>query len=339
MRNYNPLLLKSILLSVIILSLLSCQPSKKIKIGFCLDSFEQSRWHKDSLYFATKAREMGNDVLITVANGNQEVQNMQAEELLEKGVDILVIVPVDHKVSAEIVKNAHTRNVKVISYDRLIKNCNVDFYISFDNIKVGEQMASYVVNQFPKANVVILNGPTTDNNSLLYKTGILNILQPNIEKGDIKILSDYYAKCWSIDEGARMTDEFLKKQKTLPDAIIAQNDALAEGVVKTLRNNNLDGKILVTGQDAELSALQRINSGSQSVTIYKPIKLLAFAAVELANKLVKNEKITGLAEPINNGKKLVPSILLTTKAVDKKNLESTIIKDGFYSAEEITGKK
>ncbi len=308
-------------------------PNAPVKIGFSMDTLKEERWQRDKELVERRAKEVGAEVSVAVANGDDRLQINQAENLLTQGVDVLIVAPHNGEIAASIVEAAHRQKVPVISYDRLIKNSDVDLYVSHQVEKIGEMQAKYALDRVPKGNYVLIGGAPTDNNALLLRKGQMNILKPAIDRGDIKIISDQFAKEWRADEALRITEDALTKTGNDIQAIVASNDGTAGGAISALPNS-LVGKVLVTGQDAQLDAVQRIAEGRQTMTIYKPIQPLAFSAVEAAIKLAKGEKVDA-ADRINNGKLDVPSILQEPIAVDKNNLDATLIKDGYHKMEEV----
>ncbi len=309
------------------------QPGAPVRIGFSMDTLKEERWQRDKQLVEQRARELGAELDVQVANGDDSVQTKQADNMLTKGVDVLIVAPHNGEIAASIVEAAHRQKVPVISYDRLIKNSDVDLYVSHQVEKIGEMQAKYALDRVPKGNYVLIGGAPTDNNALLLRKGQMNILKPAIDRGDIKIISDQFAKEWRADEALRITEDALTKTGNDIQAIVASNDGTAGGAISALPNS-LVGKVLVTGQDAQLDAVQRIAEGRQTMTIYKPIQPLAFSAVEAAIKLAKGEKVDA-ADRINNGKLDVPSILQEPIAVDKNNLDATLIKDGYHKMEEV----
>jgi D-xylose transport system substrate-binding protein len=301
-----------------------------IIIGFSMDTLEEERWLRDRDLFKEAVERLGVEVKVLAANGDDALQIMQAETLINEGVDLLVVVPHNAVAAAAIVHKAHLNGVKVVSYDRLIKNANIDLYISFDNEKVGELQAKAITKLVPKGKYVYIGGAETDNNAHLFKKGVFNVLQPFIDKGDITIVYDQWTKDWVPTNAYNNMKRALIANNNDIDAVIAANDATAGGVIQALAERGLAGKIPVTGQDAELSAVQRIVEGTQTMTVYKPINALAEMAAELAVKLAKGEEIVATSKVIN-GKVQVPSVLLLPIAVDKENITETIILDGFHS--------
>jgi D-xylose transport system substrate-binding protein len=308
--------------------------SGKIRIGLSMDTLKEERWQKDRDIFVKRAEELGAEVLVQAADGKDETQIKQAESLLTQGIDVLVVIPHNAEVSSTIVDAAKRQNIPVISYDRLIKNSEPDLYISFDNEKVGEMQAQYLVEKAPKGNYILIGGAQTDNNAKLFRQGQMKVLQPFIDKGDIKIVADQWARDWLADEALKHTENALTMSNNDVVAVVASNDGTAGGVIQALNTQKLNGKVLVSGQDADLAALQRIVDGSQTMTVYKPVSLLAAKAAESAVALAKKEKIE-TKDKVNNGKMDVPSILLKPISVDKNNLDETVIKDGYQKREDI----
>ncbi|MGH9456958.1 MAG: sugar ABC transporter substrate-binding protein [Thermoanaerobaculia bacterium] len=307
-----------------------------IRIGFSMDTLKEERWQRDKALVEQRAKEVGAILDVQVANGDDSVQTKQAENMLIKGVDVLIVAPHNGAVAASIVQSAHRRGVPVIAYDRLITNADVDLYISHQVEKIGELQAQYALDRVPKGNYVLIGGSPTDHNALLLREGQMNVLQPAIDRGDIRIISDQFAREWKAEEALRITEDALTRTGNDIDAIVASNDGTAGGAISALQAAGLAGEVLVTGQDAQKDAVQRIVRGTQTMTIYKQIQPLAFGAVEAAIKLAKGEPVETTAT-INNGKIDVPAILLEPIAVDRSNLDGTIIADGYHDREEIYG--
>lgn len=308
-------------------------PNDPIFIGLSMDTLKEERWTRDKVLIEQRAKELGAQLIVDVAQGNDTTQVQQAEAMLTKGVDVLIIVPHNGEVWTPTIEKARRQGVPVISYDRLIKNVEVELYVSHQVVKIGEMQAKYALDHTPKGNYILIGGSQTDNNALLLRKGQMSLLQPAIDRGDIKIVADQYARDWLPSEAHRITEDALTKSGNDVQVIVASNDGTAGGAVSALPPN-LVGKVLVTGQDAQLDACQRIAEGRQTQTIYKPIKPLAFSAVESAIKLARGEKLDA-PDKINNGKMDVPSILQVPISVDKANLLQTVIKDGYNSLEEV----
>jgi D-xylose transport system substrate-binding protein len=305
-----------------------------IKIGLSLDTLQEERWQKDRDLFKAAAEALGATVDVQAANSDDAKQIAQAESLISQGVDVLVVVPHNAEATAAIVEKAHAAGIKVMAYDRLIKNSDVDLYISFDNERVGEMQAEAITKLVPKGKYVYIGGSEADNNAHLFKKGAFNVLQPLIDKGDIEVVFDQFTKEWNPANALANMENALTANNNKIDAVIAANDGTAGGVIQALAAQGLAGKVPVSGQDAELAAAQRIVEGTQSMTVYKPIKALAEKAAELAVKMGKGEDL-GADKKVNNGKIDVPSVLLDPQAVDKSNIDATIIADGFHKKEDV----
>lgn len=307
---------------------------EKVRIGFLMDTLEEERWIRDRKLFKEAVEALGAEVKVLVSSGDEALQLVQAESLISEGVDVLVIVPYNAEATAAIVNKAHLEGIKVLSYDRLVKNADIDLYVSFDNVQVGELQAKAITESVPKGKYVYIGGAYTDNNAHLVKQGVFNILQPLIEKGDITIVYDQWTTNWDPENAFKNMEAALEANHNQIDAVIAANDATAGAVIKALEAKGLAGKVPVAGQDADLAAAQRIVEGTQEMTVYKPIKTITETAAELAVKLARGEKIDAGIK-INNGKIEVPSVLLSTIAVNKENIDDTIIPDGFHLREDV----
>ena len=314
------------------------KPAKKagepVYIGFSMDTLKEERWNRDKALVEARAREVGAQLDVQVANGDDAVQVNQCNAMLTKGVDVLIVAPHNGDIAASIVQAAHAKGVPVISYDRLIKGSEPDLYVSHQVVKMGEMQGEYALKRVPKGNYVLIGGAPTDNNAKLLREGQMNILKPAVDRGDVKIISDQYAREWKAEEAQRLTEDALTKTKNDVQAIVASNDGTAGGAISALDTAGLTGKVLVTGQDAELIAIQRIAKGTQTMTIYKPIKPLADSAVDSAVKLARGEALAA-NDKVNNGKIDVPSILQEPQAVDKDNLMATVVRDGYHKYEDV----
>lgn len=304
-----------------------------VRIGFLMDTLKEERWNRDKELVEARAKEVGAQLEVLVANGDDRVQQNQAESMLTKGVDVLIVAPHNGDVAASIVEAAHRQGVPVIAYDRLIKNSDVDLYVSHQVEKMGEMQARYALERVPRGNYVLVGGSQTDNNALLMRKGQMNVLKPAVDRGDVKIISDQFAREWLASEALRITEDALTRTGNDVQAIVASNDGTAGGAISALPAS-LVGKVIVTGQDAQLDAVQSIAQGRQTMTIYKQIKPLADSAVDAAMKLARKEPVNA-PDRINNGKIEVPAILHEPISVDKNNLRDTIIKDGYHKAEDV----
>ncbi len=310
---------------------------KPVVIGLSLDTVREERWQRDRDEFVKRATELGATVKVQVANNDDARQNAQCENLLTQGVDVLVVAPHNSESAATIVKSAHQAGVPVIAYDRLINQCDVDLYMSFDNVEVGRLQAGYAVKRVPKGRYQLIAGAPTDNNAHLFRQGQLEVLQPYVDRGDITLVGDQWANDWQPLEALKIMENALTRNANRIDAVVCSNDGLAGGAIQALAEQKLAGKVIVTGQDAELAACQRVLAGTQSMTIYKPIAALARRGAEAAIQLARKHPVADATATIDNGFKKVPALLIAPVAVDAVNMDSTVVADGFHTKAALAG--
>ncbi|MCG6188834.1 sugar ABC transporter substrate-binding protein [Maribellus maritimus] len=327
-------LITIIFLVVFVLNGCEKKQNDEVKVGFLIHALDKERWENDRDFFVEKVQELGGTVEVRIAENDAGKQLEQAKELLANGVDVLVIVPVDQFAAADIVNEAHTKDVKVISYDRLIKNCKLDFYVSTDNVEIGALQADYLTKIRPTGNYALIGGARSDNNSQFLYLGQMNVLQPLVEKGDIKIVYNEFTNAWEEEEGYEQTKNLLSETDKV-DAIIAGNDAIALGSIKALTEAGKEEQVLVAGMDADLKNLQEIVAGHQTCTIYKPYEKLAATAAELATKLGRSEECERTFQTISNGEMLVPTVFHEAMIVNKENLKLTVISEGYQTEEAV----
>ncbi|MBN9692610.1 MAG: substrate-binding domain-containing protein [Verrucomicrobia bacterium] len=311
-------------------------PTGKVRIGLSLDTLKEERWQRDRDRFVAKATELGAEVYVQSANSDDSRQMQDVEALISRGVDVMVIVPHNGEAMAKGANAALKAGLPVLSYDRLIRDADITLYISFDNFRVGVLQAEFLVNQLKgrKTNLIRIYGSKTDNNALLFKAGQDSVLQPLIDRGDLTVVFEDWALDWKPENAKKIVNAAISAKGRNIDAILASNDGTAGGAIQALTEEGLAGKVLVTGQDAELAACQRIQRGTQAMTIYKPLARLADRAAEVAVALAKRQVVIANGA-VDNGFKKVPSILEEVVVVDKSNLADTVVKDGFHKAEDL----
>ncbi len=301
-----------------------------------MDTTKEERWVRDKEAFEVRCKELNVDCIVTVADNKSDKQANDVDNLLTQNVDALVIVPHDATQAASMVEKAKAQGIPVISYDRLINSDKIDLYVSHQVPVIGRKIAEYALQKVPKGNYVMVYGASTDNNAAIMKKEQLAVLQPAIDRGDIVIKANQFITDWKPVEALNFVENALTQNNDNIQAIVVSNDGMAGGAVAALEKRGLTGKVLVTGQDAQKDALQRIAQGKQTMTVYKPIIPLANAAVEAAIKLAKKESLSD-AKPFKNDAlgKDVPAILLEVQVVDKDNLMQTVIKDGYATFEDV----
>src|ERR1035437_9189677 len=335
----NTFINRSILFCIIILLLLSCGKQDKVKIGFLFPNMVSDRYQKEKVYFSQRLQELGGEALVKDANYDDKVQINQAKELINSGAKVLVVNCLNLNTEAAIIRDAHDKNVKVIAYDRLIRNCDLDYYLSFDNEKVGNLMVDYVTKIRPNGNYVLLCGDKGDQNAVFVKKGQLDALTSSLSAKKINISYNVFVEDWSGDNARIAMKKFLDLSGEIPDVVLSSYDGMSTGVINLFKEYNIQpGQVLMTGQDAELAACRNIVQGYQTMTIYKSVKTLAYKPAEIAIKISNNEKIAEATSKVWNGQVDVPAILLDPATVDINSLKTTVIADGFHTESEIYGK-
>ncbi|MCL6271895.1 D-xylose ABC transporter substrate-binding protein [Sansalvadorimonas sp. 2012CJ34-2] len=306
----------------------------ELKIGMSIDDLRLERWQKDRDLFVAKAEELGAKVSVQSANGNEQTQISQIENMISRGVDVLVIIPYNGQVLSNVIAEAKREGIKVLAYDRLINNADIDFYISFDNTKVGELQASAIVKAVPEGRYFMMGGSPVDNNAKLFRQGQMNVIQPYVDAGKITIVGDQWVDSWLPENALGIMENALTASNNDIDAVVASNDGTAGGAIQALAAQGLEGKVAISGQDADLAAVQRVVAGTQTMTVYKPLHLLARKAAEIAVEL-GDDKAPATNAELDNNLKSVPSYLLEPIVVTKENVMETVIADGMHKKEDV----
>ena len=308
---------------------------KQIKIGFALGTLAEERWVNEKKYFESEAEKYGAKVIFQDANMDENIQNSQIENLISQKIDVLVIVAVNAKTAATSVATAKKLDIPVLAYSRMITDADLDAFIGFDAIAMGVTLAKAAIQKVPEGNYMIINGAPIDNNARLQQVGYYSILQPLIDKGKIKVVSEQWCENWSQERAMSAAENGLTQNKNKIDAILVSNDGMAGGVVQALKAQKLEGRVFVSGTDGDLNALQRIAEGSQTVTLLFPQKEFAEegarVAISLANRLVPADA-TGKTF---NGLKDIPTVFAKILLLNKENLKENIIKNNLQKIEEV----
>ena len=308
------------------------------KIGLLLPDSVTARYEAaDKPYFEAKVKELcsGCQVLYANADGDASKQQQQAESMLTQGVKVLVLDPFDGEAAASIVGEAKAKNVPVISYDRLINSKDSDYYISFDNEKVGQLQGQALVDKLKKdgvpsgAGILMVNGSPTDNNATLFKKGAHSV----IDSSGYKVLAEFDTPGWDPAKAQDWVSGQVSQFKDQIKGVYAANDGTGGGAIAAMKAANVNPLPPVTGQDAELAGIQRILIGDQYMTVYKALKPEAEQAATLAIALSKGQKPSESTTVDTAGGAKIASILLTPVAVTADNIESTVVKDEFYGAD------
>ena len=315
-------------------------------IALLLPETKTARYEsQDRPNFERKVGELCSDCEILYSNADQDPakQQQQAEAAITKGAKVLVLDPVDAASAGAIVNRAKQSQIPVISYDRLITDADIDYYISFDNERVGKLQGDALVSKLDddgaKGDIVMINGAPTDNNAKLFKEGAHSV----IDDSPFKVAKEYDTPDWSPDKAQQEMEQAITASgKDGFVGVYAANDGTAGGAIAAMKSAGIDPATRpTTGQDAELAAVQRILAGEQYMTVYKAIIPEAEAAAELAVALVNGKQPpSGLVnDKIDNGMEEVPSVLLKPVPVTKDQIKDTIVKDKFWSVDEICAGK
>lgn len=309
------------------------------KVALLLPETKTARYEsQDKPMFEAKLKELCSKCELLYSNANQvaATQLSQAESALTNNAKVIVLDPVDADAAGAIVTKANARNVPVISYDRLISNSDLAYYISFDNEAVGKLQGEALVKKLKDdkktGQIVMINGSATDPNAAQFKRGAHSAL----DNSGFAIGKEYDTPEWSPDNAQRQMEQAitaLGKDKIV--GVYAANDGTASGAIAALKSAGFSPLPPVTGQDAELAGIQRVVAGEQYMTVYKAIKPQAEQAAELAAALAQGKTPTLKTTKVNNGKEDVDSVILAPVAVTKQNVKDTVIKDGFWTVAQI----
>jgi D-xylose transport system substrate-binding protein len=312
------------------------QRARSITIGFSIatDTFIIERWNKDIKIFTGAARELGADVIVQLSAGGTKEQIAQINFLWDRRIDVLVVIAHDTDMNAGVVKQARDSGVPVIAYDRMIQGVPIDAYVSFDNKEVGRLLGRALAEAVPRGDYLVVNGSIRDNNSYEVNHGIHEILDPMIKRGDVRIAEEIWLEEWSFDEALEKIGAFLERSTDI-DAISCGNDQIANAAIQLLSERRMAGRVAVVGQDADLINCQRVVEGTQLMTVYKPIGKLASRAARLAMAIVEKTAFPYDTLMDNKSGEAIASYIETPVAVYKRNMDETVVKDGFHSQEDV----
>jgi len=310
---------------------LKSQTDDSLQVGFILANLFHERWWNDKAYFKEKFNELGGKVTFKDCFDMTDNQIEAAKQFVEQGVDCIVIVAVDAENTKSVVDLAHEADIPVVAYDRLILHAPIDLYCTVNSTTVGEMMAKSVMEVLDKGKILYLGGPREDFNSFFVKDGAFNVLDTITGEYSIDTAE---TSSWNQLDAYMILQNYIMTKGYIPDAIICAADMLTYGAISVLTENNMLGKVYITGQDAELEICRNVVQGNVLMTVYKSNKELAYAAAEATWKLINKEKIENDGY-INNKLVDVPSILIPPVLVNKKTIDEALIKGGIYKKNEI----
>ena len=335
---------KTLLFAVMIVAvaglIISCGPPAKPKIGLSFSDFATERWPRERDEMTKLLKAAGYDVLVQEANHDAKLQNDQIKNMVTQGAKVIIAVAEDGDSLATAVDEVAKKGVKVLAYDRLIKSANIAAYVSFDNVDVGSNHAKGVLAVKDSGNFVLLGGSPTDNNAHLFRAGQMEVLQPLIDSGKIKVVADQWVENWDAANAKKTMENILTATKGKFDAVVASNDGTALGALEAMKVKGLAGKVPISGQDATEAGCNSIARGELTVTILKDTRKLTPLACDIADKLAKKQTIAdlkpfSLADLTGDKAKTgtVPCEFLQVFQVTKENLKQLVVDSGFQTYE------
>jgi D-xylose transport system substrate-binding protein len=315
---------------------------KGAKIALLLPETKTTRYEQqDKPNFERRVHELCPNCQVLYANADQDAakQQQQAEQAITNGAKVIVISAVDVKAAGAIVARAKQSNIPVISYGRLVSDADLAYYVSIDPKKVGEQQGEALLGALkkdgkPQGPIIMIHGSPTDSNAGPYKQGAHTVL----DKAGVKVAKEFDTPDWSPDKAQTEMDQAITTVgKNGFAGVYVANDGMAAGAISAMKGAGIQPSSRpVTGQDAEVAGLQRILTGDQLMTVYQPIKKIAYASAELAVSLAQGKPAPNIATAkVNNGKEDVPSVLIPTLIITKNNIKDTVIKDGFVTTSQL----
>lgn len=326
---------------IIFILLNSCQPDNTLKIGFLYTSPLTERYVKESDFFKQHAESLGATVYVEHGNGDKTIQYEKAIELFDKGIEALTIVAVNANTAAAIVREGNKRGIKIIAYNRLITNSDVDLFIAGDNIQLGKDMVNEILKVKSSGKAIILGGDKYDRNAVVMNNSIKKELKPHIESGEIELLYETFIEEWSGSNAAFELDQYLSFSGETPDIIFAGYDGIASASLDVLKKHNITTPVYITGQDALLESVKNIIAGKQYMTVFHPLKTSAHKAVKIIVAMLKDRKALDDYELsyTYNGQKDVPTLQISSIPVTKETIDKVLIEDnGFYTREQVYNK-
>jgi D-xylose transport system substrate-binding protein len=299
------------------------------KVAFLLATLQEERYQKDKKFFEEAAKKEGVSPFVLAADNDNAKQLAQVEDALSRGAKVLVVQPTDSAAASAYVAKAHAKGAKVVAYDRSINSPELDFYVAHDSRKVGVLQAEAAIKATGgKGNFVILNGQSGHSVATEIARGYMDVLDPYVKKGDIKIVVEKNHDAWSPEQALKTVEDAIAKTKGDIAAILANNSGMARGAVQAIQAGGLASKkIFIAGADADAANVNYVCEGKQSVEVLKDIKPLADKAAEVAATLAKGGKVEGaIAE---SGK--APLVAVPVHVVDAANARNLLVDTGFHA--------
>lgn len=307
---------------------------KNLVIGASLPTQRDERWVRDR--GEMEAYVKGKPVILKIENAEYDaaLQASQVEKLISEGIDVLILAAIDVETAAEMVDKANKAGVKVVAYEALVQNTDLKIYVGFNHLRAGELQGRFLIERVPRGNYIIMYADLPHDTAL--KDGAMQYIEPLVIIGNIKIVANEAIRNWDPAIAFKVVENALIASNNQVDAILAPNDSIAGAVIEALQAQGLAGKVIVTGQDAELSAVKRIIQGTQSMTLFKDSREAARKTIDAAIKLGNGETV--LTDGwVYNGKMHVPSVLIVPVVIEKDNVDDVLIKSGYLKREDVYG--
>lgn len=322
---------------LLLLALTACNNAKHdVKIGVSLNQGAAARWAIEKNTMVARAKELGIAIDARLhTDTSVKTQQEECMELIDSGIDVLILTPRNANSVGDIIDYAKRKNVKVISYARIITGRKIDLFVGYDSERIGQRMGKHLSEAAHMGDYILLRGDPNDNNATLLHIGAMRYITA-LGK-NINVILDAHVIKWSPTEAKKMVKAAIAANGNKVDAILAPNDKIAGACAEALAELNVQKYPIITGMDAELAAAQRILAGKQDVTMNLDFKALARTAVDEAYKIALGEKPTINAEFDNQSGAPVSANLITGQLVSKKNLDRILIDGGYYSREQLYG--
>ena len=313
-----------------------CREDRKYKVAYLYPSKDFPRFVKEGGFMSERLKQLGADVKIVDGEGDEAIQLSKGLKLLDDEIDLLIITALNGNTIAPLVREAKDRGIPVMAYNRLINNVDYDLYFTGNNEDIGRIFCETALSLKPHGNYVILAGDRFDRNGVELKEAIDSLLKPHVANGNVNIVYESYIENWDRDNAMNEMAQVIESHGTDIDVVISCYDPMAEGVISVLKKYEIDGNVVVTGQDADLNAIKRIMQGSQTLTVYHPCKVLGYKAAELAFAILNGQSAKTIANARTfNGLEMIPTMQVKSVAIKKDNIEKELVEVGEYTWDQI----
>lgn len=310
---------------------------ESVKIGVSFGVGAAARWPQEQAFMEARAKELGVNIETRFNTTDEpKTQEQDCKELIDSGIDVLILIPRNVNETANIISYAKEKKVSVISYARLIQNEGIDLYVGYDSNKMGQRMGQFLAELVDSGDYIFLKGDENDKNALDLHAGAMRYLDEI--KGKINVILDTSVAGWSAELAKQLVMDAVSANGNKVDAILAPNDKLAGAAIAALQELGITEHVAITGMDAELDAVQRVAAGTQDMTIYLDLKSLADAAIDEAINLATGKKTNANGEVNNGNDQLIPAHLVVGELVTQLNLDRILIDSGYYTKEQVYGK-